>query len=88
MPGRQLNTMKQFTSHETWIWNRRPMLGTRGRLPQQMFETMGGTRYLYTPSGFTAQIEGEGMVFTMPGTVFYGYFKDETEKCLLFSLSM
>ena len=32
--------------------------------------------YLYTPSGFTAQIEGEGMIFTMPGTVFYGYFKD------------
>ena len=40
------------------------------------YETMGGKRYLYTPSGFTAQIEGEGMVFTMPGTVFYGYFKD------------
>lgn len=40
------------------------------------YETMEGRRYLYTPSGFTSQIEGEGLVFTMPGTVFYGYFKD------------
>ena len=45
-------------------------------LADLFYETMGGTRYLYTPSGFTAQIEGEGMIFTMPGTVFYGYFKD------------
>lgn len=45
-------------------------------LADLFYETMDGTRYLYTPSGFTAQIEGEGMVFTMPGTVFYGYFKD------------
>ena len=40
------------------------------------YENMAGSRYLYTPSGFTSQIEGEGMVFTMPGTVFYGFFKD------------
>ena len=40
------------------------------------YKNMGGSRYLYTPSGFTSQIEGEGMVFTMPGTVFYGFFKD------------
>lgn len=45
-------------------------------LTDLFYETMGGKRYLYTPSGFTDQIEGEGMVFTMPGTVFYGYFKD------------
>ena len=38
------------------------------------YENMAG--YLYPPSGFTSQIEGEGMVFTMPGTVFYGFFKD------------
>ena len=37
------------------------------------YETMGGKRYLYTPSGFTAQIEGEGMVFTMPGTGYCYY---------------
>lgn len=46
------------------------------KLTDLFYETMGGKRYLYTPSGFTDQIEGEGMVFTMPGTVFYGYFKD------------
>ena len=39
-------------------------------------ENRAESRYLYTPSGFTSQIEGEGMVFTMPGTVFYGFFKD------------
>ena len=59
-------------------------------LADLFYETMGGTRYLYTPSGFTAQIEGEGMIFTMPGTVFYGYFKMESPggNVWLFSLSM
>lgn len=45
-------------------------------LASLFYENMAGNRYLYTPSGFTSQIEGEGMVFTMPGTVFYGFFKD------------
>ena len=47
-------------------------------LADLFYGTMGGTRYLYTPSGFTAQIEGEGIVIlpVSAGTVFYGYFKD------------
>lgn len=45
-------------------------------LADLFYGVMEGKRYLYTPSGFTGRIEGEGMVFTMPGTVFYGYFKD------------
>ena len=40
------------------------------------YENMAGSRYLYTSSRLSFRHEGEGMVFTMPGTVFYGFFKD------------
>jgi len=40
------------------------------------YENMAGRRHLFSPFGFSRSLEGEGMVFTMPGTVFYGFFKD------------
>lgn len=40
------------------------------------YEVMGGERYLYDGETLSGSIEGEGMVLTMPSTVYYGTFKD------------
>lgn len=40
------------------------------------YETMAGGRYLYNGQELKEEIEGEGMVFTKPGAVFYGSFKN------------
>lgn len=40
------------------------------------YEAMGGTRYLYDGQSFRRSIEGEGLVLTMPKTLYYGAFKD------------
>lgn len=52
-------------------------INDNGEMLQGLFyEVMEGERYLYDGQGLKTSIEGEGMVFTMPGTVYYGTFKD------------
>ncbi|MCC8025450.1 MAG: hypothetical protein LIP16_09150 [Clostridium sp.] len=39
------------------------------------YETMAGRRYLYDGAALNEEIEGEGLVLTKAGTVFYGAFE-------------
>lgn len=39
------------------------------------YEVMDGSRYLYDGQSFSRSIEGEGLVLTMPKTLYYGSFK-------------
>lgn len=45
-------------------------------LQDLFYTTMEGRRYLYNGEGLSEEIEGQGMVFTMAGTVYYGTFQD------------
>lgn len=49
------------------------------------YETMDSRRYLYSDRELKEDIEGEGMVLTKAGTVFFGSFKDGRPhgKCLV-----
>lgn len=40
------------------------------------YDVLGGGRYLYDGMNMTELIEGEGLVFTRPTTVFYGTFQE------------
>lgn len=40
------------------------------------YEVMDGVRYLYDGQSFSQSMEGEGLVLTMPKTLYYGTFKD------------
>lgn len=40
------------------------------------YEVMDGSRYLYDGQSFSQSMEGEGLVLTMPNTLYYGSFKD------------
>lgn len=48
------------------------------------YEVMEGERYLYDGQDLKTLAEGEGMVFTLPGTLYYGTFKNGKPegKCL------
>ena len=39
------------------------------------YEVMDGARYLYDGRSFSQSMEGEGLVLTMPKTLYYGTFK-------------
>lgn len=45
-------------------------------LQDMFYTTMDGKRYLYDGDSLKSDIEGQGIVFTKAGTVFYGTFKD------------
>lgn len=45
-------------------------------LAQIFYGTFEGERFLYDGSTISEEIEGEGLVFTMPEILFYGTFQD------------
>lgn len=53
------------------------IMESREEILQELFYgTMGGERYLFDGEVFRKEIDGEGLVFTKAGTVYYGTFKN------------
>ena len=50
--------------------------GKQDLFAEMFYEKMDGQRYLFDGTGFLNEIEGEGIVFVTPKTVFFGSFQE------------